>query len=177
MRDGDQVHTGDLLVELSDARMNALLASLRPLLQINLAQRARLIAERSGAQKIDWPDELTQSSLSEIKSIISEQQKMFDARRNALESRRASPENQREQALALAAGLEERIETQDERIELTRIELTGIASLAAIRTDAPRTRAQPCNRGAWGRACGHGIAGYKRSKGCGTCGSRGQADR
>lgn len=144
-RDGDHVGAGQVVIELSDSRITANLEALKSLMLINQAQRARLRAERDDAAEITFPEELTSRNSPTVRTILADQRQLFQARRTAFESRRASLINQRDQSDALEQGLKERIKAQQERIALTRQELVGIASLAA-KGYAPTRRVLELNR-------------------------------
>jgi HlyD family type I secretion membrane fusion protein len=145
VRDGDRVEAGQILVELDDSKLASMLATLQPLLEMNLAQRARLLAERRGLSEIDFPAELLQAATSTAAVIVADQRRMFLARRAALESRRAALLNRQLQSQATAAGLERQIASQRERIRLTTIELEGTARLAG-KGYAPERRVLELNR-------------------------------
>jgi HlyD family type I secretion membrane fusion protein len=145
VRDGDRVEAGQILVELDDSKLASMLATLQPLLEMTLAQRARLLAERRGRDEIDFPSELLQSTTSTAAMIVADQRRMFLARRAALESRRAALLNRRLQSQATATGLEKQIASQQERLRLTRVELEGTAKLAG-KGYAPERRVLELNR-------------------------------
>ena len=58
VRDGDVVNAGDLLVRLDETVTRANLAILQKSLNEQLARKARLEAERDGAQAVTYPPEL-----------------------------------------------------------------------------------------------------------------------
>src|ERR1019366_76801 len=62
VRDGDQVKAGDLLVRLDDTIMRANLAIVTKALTELYARKARLEAERDGAETVKFPDDLMQQS-------------------------------------------------------------------------------------------------------------------
>ena len=93
-----------------------MLATLQPLLEMNLAQRARLLAERRKLNDIDFTAELLQATTPTAAVIVADQRRMFLARRAALESRRAALLNRQHQSEAVATGLERQIASQRERI-------------------------------------------------------------
>ena len=80
--DGDYVKAGDLLIRLDDTVFRAQLAVIDAQLNEHLARRARLIAERDGAKKVTWPQELTSlDQTTATVEIVEGQNKLFLARR------------------------------------------------------------------------------------------------
>jgi HlyD family type I secretion membrane fusion protein len=145
VRDGDKVAAGQVLIELDDSQLLADASTLRPRIQMNIAQNARLMVERHGGRDIDFPRDLLESQDEAVQSILADQRMLFIKRRAALDSKRAALLNQREQAEALIAGLQSRLESQRERLRLTEDELRGVASLAA-RGNSPKRRVLELNR-------------------------------
>ena len=82
VKEGDQVKEGDVLIRINPLKAEAELSSIQ-LQYINaLVIEARLQAERKGAAKIVWPDELgTWASDAQVKEAKEIQQKLFDTRR------------------------------------------------------------------------------------------------
>lgn len=139
VKDGDRVTAGQLLIELDNVRQLTVLANLQPRAHVNAAVRARLMAERQGAEDIQFPRELLEATEKNQQSIVFDQQKLFAARRAALDSRRAVLVNQREQAEVLIAGLKRRIENQHQRLGFTQVELDNNIKLAE-RGHGPKQR-------------------------------------
>lgn len=87
--DGDHVEKGQPLLVLSDTRARTDLSIVESELMEVLGQEARLLAERVGAQSIEFPKELM-LELGEAKSVENievGQQGLFEARREGLEGR------------------------------------------------------------------------------------------
>jgi HlyD family type I secretion membrane fusion protein len=145
VNDGDRVAAGQLLVQLDDARLSADLAALKPLIQMNWAVRARLMAERRGSAEIEFPPDATGSTDPNQLAILDDQRKLFAARRSALDSARASLVNQREQAEVQIAGLQSQIESLENRFHSTEEELNGIDKLAK-KGFSPRKRVMEYGR-------------------------------
>lgn len=85
VRDGDEVHAGDLLVRLDETLVAANRALLDGQIIAMEARLARLRAERDEVAEIAVPDELA-SRMDEVlvKAATSAQRKVFDARRTTL---------------------------------------------------------------------------------------------
>jgi HlyD family type I secretion membrane fusion protein len=131
VKEGDRVAAGQLLVELDNARVATVLAALEPLVLINAAQRARLAAERRGEGEIVFPAELLGGGGADRQAILEDQRAFLAKRRAALDSARARLAGEREQALALAQGLDRQAEFQRSSVELTQQELGNNEKLAA----------------------------------------------
>lgn len=83
VRDGSVVKAGDLLVRLQDIRAQANFQVLRDRLYASLAQRARLLAERDGAESITFPDRLLAAAQDPVVAEqIRAQQISFASRRD-----------------------------------------------------------------------------------------------
>jgi epimerase transport system membrane fusion protein len=131
VRDGDHVVQGQVLLRLDDTRLQAAMSTLRPLLEMSRAQRARLLAEREGADDVTFPEDLARSGERMTAEILRDQRRVFQVRRAALRSRLASLANRRAQASETVAGLISQVVSQAERIDLTQQELADVARLAA----------------------------------------------
>lgn len=82
-RDGDRVEAGDLLFRLDDTLLRSELAIAEHQLIELRARRARLAAERDGADSVDFPETLIGSDA--IAEQVDGQRKLFEARRDNLE--------------------------------------------------------------------------------------------
>ena len=84
VHDGDRVKAGDLLVRLDDTVTRANLAIVTKALTELYARKARLAAERDGAETIKFPDELMQqANIPEIAQVLAAETKLFELRRSA----------------------------------------------------------------------------------------------
>lgn len=143
VNDGDQVQRGQILMELDDARLASSLSTTLPLILINEAIKARLIAERRGDPEIDFGPVDKNNPLQS--SIMDDQRRIFAARREARATLRATLINKHEQALVQIEGLREQIRSEERRLRLTEEELEGIDSLIK-RQNAPKRRGLELNR-------------------------------
>ena len=81
VKDGDHVTAGEILVELDPTLAEANLGIINKGLWEALARKARLEAERSGADEVSFPKELTsQLDNPEIAEIVSIEKKAFELR-------------------------------------------------------------------------------------------------
>ncbi len=81
-RDGALVQAGDLLLRLDDTLLKSELAIAEHQLIELRARRARLAAERDGADTVTFPDSLTGGDV--VTEQVEGQRKLFDARRDRL---------------------------------------------------------------------------------------------
>lgn len=92
IREGDRVAEGQALIELADTRSQAEHSILRGRLLAQLAERARLEAEREGAPTISFPARLTKAARDpldvSVAQLMAAQELMFTSRRNALLTQR-----------------------------------------------------------------------------------------
>lgn len=85
--EGDRVEAGQLLVRLDDTDARAQLEIARGKYYSFLAEEARLIAERDGADSIDFPPELTEHRDDpRVRDAIAGQERLFENRRTALQN-------------------------------------------------------------------------------------------
>jgi len=85
--EGDRVKKGQVLIRLNNAQPRANLANIRGEYYQSLALEARLLAERSRAVTIAFPQEInSMSNLPEIADHVRTQRELFNARRGALQS-------------------------------------------------------------------------------------------
>ncbi|MCK0163723.1 HlyD family type I secretion periplasmic adaptor subunit [Marinobacter sp. S6332] len=125
VRDGSRVSHGDPLVILSDTKPRAELNIVESQLREELGREARLRAERVGAKKISFPDELTEQDSSAARNIIEGQEGLFKSRTEALEGQ-LSIYKQRIKALAQQInGLRAMNRTLDSRVASYEEELSN----------------------------------------------------
>ncbi|MFA1675287.1 helix-turn-helix domain-containing protein [Rhizobium mongolense] len=88
VRNGNAVAAGQVLIELDDTKSRSERDSLRGQLWDAEARRARLIAEENGTDRIGFPPELTEhmARYHSIRDIVTGQQRIFDARRQVMQS-------------------------------------------------------------------------------------------
>ena len=85
VRDGDLVRQGQLLVRLDPTRAESAGDLYRNQLAIALAQEARLLSERDGANSVVFPEEVTDLiNIPAVARSIIDQQKQFAVRRETL---------------------------------------------------------------------------------------------
>jgi len=130
VHDGDRVKAGDLLVRLDDTVMRANLAIVTKALTELNARKARLGAERDGAEAITFPKGLVQKSSDEaVADVLSGEQKLFDLRRSARAGQKAQLLERIKQSKEEIVGLSAQKVAKENEISLIRNELTGVREL------------------------------------------------
>ena len=130
VRDGDRVRTGDIVVRLDDTITRANLAIVTKGLNELVARKARLDAERDGADKITFPKELTdQTGNPDVSSAISSENKLFEARRISRENQRDQLRNQVKELGEQITGFTAQQEAKQKEIQLIQRELEGVRDL------------------------------------------------
>lgn len=85
--EGARVKKDQVLIRLNDAQPRAVLSAVQGEYLSALAMEARLLAERGGRPRIEFPREIaSQAGRPEVAEIIRTQQELFNARRSALEN-------------------------------------------------------------------------------------------
>jgi HlyD family secretion protein len=89
VRDGDDVKAGDILIRLDDTKARAALQILQGQLRETQAREARLLAERNGAVRLDFPEALEEEAKADaaLADVMSGQRKIFDTRRELMQTR------------------------------------------------------------------------------------------
>jgi HlyD family secretion protein len=130
VHDGDRVKTGDIVVRLDDTITRANLAIVTKGLNELIARKARLEAERDGAEKITFPKELTdQTGNPDVSSAIASENKLFDARRISRENQRDQLRNQVKELGEQIAGFTAQQQAKQKEIQLIQRELEGVRDL------------------------------------------------
>lgn len=85
VEEGQHVHAGDPLVMLDDTKARTDLQQLQARRTGFIAKVARLRAEQSGAASISFPGELTEATDEYSRQILTNEQALFDRRRDTLQ--------------------------------------------------------------------------------------------
>ncbi|MEL6914729.1 MAG: HlyD family type I secretion periplasmic adaptor subunit [Pseudomonadota bacterium] len=131
VRDGDRVEAGDILLHLDGRRLLSELAIAEGRLRGFSARRARLIAERSGADHVTFSADLLALARTdtEARSVLDGEAALFSARREALQQRGDLLDEQNDQIASRIAGIEAQLAALDRQTELVRGELDNKRSL------------------------------------------------
>jgi HlyD family secretion protein len=130
VRDGDRVKAGDVVVRLDETVTRANLAIVTKGLDEMTARKARLVAERDGAEQIAFPAELLKrQNEPDAGGAIASERKLFELRRNARNGQRAQLRQRVVQLQEEAAGLMAQQAAKSREITLIERELVGVRDL------------------------------------------------
>jgi HlyD family secretion protein len=130
VHDGDRVKAGDLLVRLDDTVMRANLAIVTKALTELNARKARLEAERDGAETVNFPDELMQQiNAPEVAQVLLGERKLFELRRSARAGQKAQLQERINQSGEETTGLSAQKVAKEKEITLIEHELAGVRDL------------------------------------------------
>ena len=130
VQEGDHVEKGQVLVRLDDTEASAQLEIVRSQYLGLLARAARLIAERDGADTIDFPPHLLKERKDpRIAEAIDGEERVFGSRRKALQGEKDVLEQGIVQLEEQIIGLEAQAETKLKRIDLYQEEIEGLKAL------------------------------------------------
>lgn len=129
--EGDVVEKGDVLLRLDPTFVATQLAITEDRLWETSARRARLEAERDGAEGVEFDAELLEAAESdpEVADVVEGQQNLFDARRESRESMKAQLQRRREQIASQIEGIDAQIAALETQAGLIERELTDQQSL------------------------------------------------
>jgi HlyD family secretion protein len=130
VHDGDHVTAGQLLIRLDETASRADLEIVRKALNGLYARKARLAAERDGADAVAVPPELADTRDDpDAKEALASERKLFAARRQA----RLGQQDQLKQRIGQldeqVAGLNAQKQANDKGVALTEQELQGVRDL------------------------------------------------
>lgn len=130
VRDGDQVQAGDVVLHLDDTITRANLGVIKKGFLALTSRKARLEAERDGADAIAVPAALA-SRLNdpEIAHVIAGEQRLFSLRRAARVGQKAQLHQRIEQLNQEIGGLKAQSKAKSREIELISRELSGAREL------------------------------------------------
>lgn len=130
VRDGQRVARGDVVLQLDDTKARTSLSVLQSRLWDSLAAEARLLAERAGAAKVTYPEELIVVNDDPVVSrILAGQNKIFETRRALQASKVRLVEQRIAKAREEIAGLNGQQSATERRIGFIRKELASVKDL------------------------------------------------
>jgi membrane fusion protein, type I secretion system len=130
VRDGDRVKAADVVARLDQTVTRANLAIIVKGLDEFTARKARLTAERDGADTITFPQTLVaRAHEADIAQIIHGEQKLFELRRSARSGQKAQLRQQSEQLQEEIVGLAAQQKAKVREISLINRELEGVREL------------------------------------------------
>ena len=129
-QDGDHVKEGDILVQLDDTVTRANLAIVTKGLDELAARKARLEAERDGAESIAFPaDLLARASEASVAVALGNERKLFELRRSARLGQKAQLKQRITQLQDEIQGLTAQQDAKAREITLIGKELDGVREL------------------------------------------------
>jgi HlyD family secretion protein len=132
VREGDHVKAGDILVRLDETQTKAANSVVTKNLEELTAQQARFVAERDGADHIDFPAaiiELARDPNSDAARTMNAEQKLFELRRQSREGKKAQLNERISQLKEEIRGDIRQAEAKEREIELINNELEGVREL------------------------------------------------
>ncbi|MCB1435293.1 MAG: biotin/lipoyl-binding protein, partial [Alphaproteobacteria bacterium] len=125
VKDGDRVTEGQDLVVLDDTETRAELGIIDALLVEAMAKKARLEAQRDDAKSVIYPDELEKRRGDpDVATVLAGQDKLFAARKAAVEGKINQLNEQIGQVSEQVQGLTAQIGSKERQIKLITDELT-----------------------------------------------------
>jgi HlyD family secretion protein len=130
-RDGDVVASGAVLVRLDGTFLESELAVVERQLAEFSARRARLVAERDGADAPAFrtPKAFTLLDPASIRELTDAERALFEARRVSLEQERSQIARQQEQIDRQIEGIEAQLAAQERQLALIGTEAGNVRSL------------------------------------------------
>jgi HlyD family secretion protein len=132
VHDGDRVKAGDILVRLDETVMRANLAIITKGLNELGARKARLEAERDGAETITFPPALlARVDDADAVSAVSSEKKLFQLRRTERLGQKAQLQQRMKQLNEEIGGVEAQQSAKSQEMALIERELAGVRDLYA----------------------------------------------
>jgi HlyD family secretion protein len=130
VREGDPVSAGDLLIRLDETVMRSNLQIIVKQLDQYAARRARLAAERDGAERMQIPPEfMDRIEDQEIATVFQSEQRLFDIRRASREGQREQLRKRIAQSVEEIKGFEAQKGAKERAAVLIEQELDGVRGL------------------------------------------------
>ncbi len=132
VRDGDRVKAGDILIRLDETVTQANLAIVTKGLTELYARKARLAAERDGADTVAVPNELT-GAIDDpaVKEALASERKLFDLRRTARLGQKDQLHQRIQQLREQISGLTAQQDAKTKEKSFIEQELRGVRDLWA----------------------------------------------
>jgi HlyD family secretion protein len=130
VRDGDRVHSGDIVVRLDETVTRANLAIVSKGLDELMARKARLEAERDGWETIVFPAQLVSgASEPDRAAAMDSERKLFNLRKTARNGQKAQLRERMAQLREEIAGLTSQQNSKAKEVTLIERELGGVREL------------------------------------------------
>ncbi len=130
VHDGDHVKAGDTLIRLDETVTRANLAIVTKGLTELYARKARLAAERDGADTVAVPQELAAAVADpNVKEALDSERKLFELRRSARLGKKDQLQQQIKQLQEQISGLTAQLDAKGKEAQLIEQELAGVRNL------------------------------------------------
>jgi HlyD family secretion protein len=130
VHDGDHVKAGQILLQLDETVTQANLAIVTKGLTELYARKARLAAERDGADAITVPPELVDHlNDADVKDALNSERKLFDLRRQDRLGQKQQLQERITQLQQQISGLSAQLDAKDKEVGLIEQELQGVRDL------------------------------------------------
>lgn len=130
VHDGSLVEAGQVVMRLDDTVTRSTLGVVQSQLDEFAAREARLLAERDGADTIEFPDYLTaRKQEKSVATAISGEEKLFDARKNARVGQRSQLRERIAQSKEEIRGLTSQQDAKEREVKFITDELVGVNEL------------------------------------------------
>jgi HlyD family secretion protein len=131
-RDGDHVKAGDVLIRLDETVTRANLAIITKSLNELFARKARLSAERDGADAVAVPKELAnRANDADVQEALASERKLFDLRRKARFGQKNQLQERIKQLQEQITGLTAQQDAKSKEMTIINQELQGVRDLWA----------------------------------------------
>lgn len=128
--EGSVVEAGQLLIRLDDTLTRATFGVIQSQLDLYMARRARLLAERDGAENITLPQgAVVERETSATASAMTGERRLFESRREGREGQRAQLRERIAQIRQEVSGLAAQQQSKDDEIKYVGEELAGVVQL------------------------------------------------
>ncbi|MEL6689793.1 MAG: biotin/lipoyl-binding protein, partial [Pseudomonadota bacterium] len=128
--EGSVVSTGDVLIRLDDTLLRSELAITEGQLWEAMARRARLQAERDGADNVVYPELLLSAAeRPAVADVIAGQDRLFEARGETIARNIEQLEKRRDQIADQIAGVDAQLAANERQLELLDEQLVGQEAL------------------------------------------------
>ena len=130
VKEGDSVEEGQVVMRLDDTITRSTLGVVRSQLDEFTAREARLLAEREGADAIDFPETLTaRRDEKSVATAITGEEKLFEARRQARAGQRSQLRERIAQSNDEIRGLSAQQDAKEREVKFISEELIGVTEL------------------------------------------------
>lgn len=130
VKEGSPVEEGQVVMRLDDTMTRSTLGVVRSQLDEFTAREARLLAEREGADAIDFPDTLTvRKGEKAVATAITGEEKLFEARNKARAGQRSQLRERIAQSNDEIRGLSAQQDAKEREVKFITEELVGVTGL------------------------------------------------